>query len=686
MKFVILTPALACPSLVKKGNPLHILVLAKKRDIKKELANLTYSSWKKTAKKSIDEKDITTQVIPGRPDYHISPFVISAYKKQGLTHFIKAKININPKKGLYQLNNFENINKIVYGSESPYNAHIKLTHPFYVGKKDYLNIAHMSDSHIASRMYLLKERWDSNFNKVWCASFPENDKPGEFSNYNDQFEHILKLINNDKSIDMIIHTGDIIDYNKGHYNPEGKNDLDKDYYANRNWITFYKLLYKNYEKPFFSILGNHDYRLYPYPPNPVLISKKIREFFNMAPTVNLTRNEIKIIHENPHSLSINLKNHLITKPHSVRWYSLVINPLHDYYIFYGNMAFLMLDWNVREDHEKGTPWARNVFSHEQWELFTSWYQKVLGLRTKNRIIAVVAMHPSVFNPFPKMGDKKLQINPETNIFYEKKLMDRYTSQDLLDGTFRMHRTDFIKICLGNPHYGDKTHDILPDKCIDLILNGHAHRSGLFQVEGSHVYMRTPETIKKGPVFCNAISSGPFGIQNKKGGLKRVQISPPGYHAIIFDDKIKIKMHYSNLVEIRPETRRDFGEIGTRKDYEVQDDVITRFQFSSVFGWDICNLRKGSTLTKITIFTGLTSDNKVEVVCVPLGWKSYIEESDTYIKIVCEAHERGQGIYYKDTGKVQVKVEKAEEKIGLLSVFWDMTDNMSSPVCVKVPGA
>jgi 3',5'-cyclic AMP phosphodiesterase CpdA len=688
MKFVILTPALACPSLVKKGDPLRVLLLAKKKEIKKELSNITYSSWKKTKEKSIDTKDITTKVLSSQPDYHISPFVISAYKKRGLTHFVEAHININPEKGLYQLNSpYHVIDRIIYGPESPlYHADIALHHPFYIGKKDYLNIAHVSDNHAASRMYLLQKRWDSNFNNVWCASSLGNEKPGMFSNYNDQFEHVLQSINNNKAIDIIIHTGDIIDYNRGHHNPKGENDLLKDYYANKNWILFHTLLYNHYEKPFFSILGNHDYRLHPYPPNPVLISRKIREFFNMAPTVNLTRNEINTIHEDPHALSINTKNHLITRPHSVRWYSLMMNPCLDYYIFYGNMAFLMLDWNVREDHEGGTPWARNVISDKQWALVTAWYQKILKRRTtdSDRVIAVVAMHPSVFNPFPEMGDKKLQLNPETNIFYEKTLVDRYTPHDLVDGTFRMHRSDFIRLCLGNPQYGEGMYDIIFDKSIDLILNGHAHRSGLFQVEGPYVYMRTPETIKKGPIFCNAASSGPFGIQNEKGGLRRVQLSPPGYHAIIFEDTIRIQMYYSDLVDIREQTRRDYGEIGCGEQYEVQDDVTSIFQLNSVFRWHITNLKKGSTLTKIVIYTGLTSENAADVITVPLGWKFYSEKSDRYIKIVCEAHDRGQGIYYKDAGEVQVKAEKAAEKMGSLVVSWDMNNDMSSPVCVRVP--
>ncbi|MBU7046571.1 MAG: metallophosphoesterase, partial [Theionarchaea archaeon] len=209
-------------------------------------------------------------------------------------------------------------------------------------------IGHISDSHLAARMDMLEERWNRNFNDAWHKSSLSGGKPGDFSNYNSQFQHILKALNKDKTVDVIIHTGDITDYNKGYHNEEGENDLNRDYYLDKNWLLFYTLLYNSYEKPFFSVLGNHDYRLNPYSPNPVIIHRRIREFFNMAPTVNLTRSEMNTLHEDPYSLNI-VRNHIVKEPYAVRWYSLVMNPLLDYQVFYGNMAFLMLDWNKEKE-------------------------------------------------------------------------------------------------------------------------------------------------------------------------------------------------------------------------------------------------------------------------------------------------------------------------------------------------
>jgi 3',5'-cyclic AMP phosphodiesterase CpdA len=699
MTFVILTPALACPSLVKKGDSVDVLLAARTRDIADALSNVTYSVWKTNKEKSIDKKDI--EILSGGPSAHISEYVVSAYKKRGFKTLVRAKINISEKKGLYQLHNpFSEsvVTDILYEitpppylnyplaadkcSESSFfsDEPVRLHHPVYIGEKEYLNIAHISDSHLAARMCLLEDRWNANAEQVWRTSTLTDEKPGEFSNFVTQFTHILKTINKDKKIDVIIHTGDILDYNRGFYNVTGENDLSRDYYFNRNWLLFYEILYHHYEKPVFTILGNHDYRLNPYAPNPVVISRRIREFFNLAPMVNLTRSEMNTIHEDPYALRI-IENHLLKAPHAVHWYSVVINPLLDYQVFYGGMAFLMLDWNVGEDHEEGNPWADKVLSRRQWSMVKEWHKKVMDDRKRKRVVAVVAMHVSVFNPFPEMGDKELMTNPKTNVFY-KSFLDRYDPEkDLVDGTFRLRRSEFIRLCLGNSQYGS-TYTISPEKGIDMVLTGHDHRTTFFQVEGPHVYLRKPDTITKGPLFCNAICSGPLGIKNVEGGPERIQLQAPGHHVMYCDDTIAVQVHYSDLVLIREDARCSFGEVASGGGFEVLDTVIARPLLNPVYAWKITNLRKGSTITSIKIVTGLT--RPVQVTKVPLGWK-YTVDCDEFTCITCKAHDRGQGIFFEDSGDITIKVQgESAERIGSLTVTWDMNNEDSPPVCVRVP--
>jgi predicted MPP superfamily phosphohydrolase len=689
MTFLILTPALTCPSLAKREGYLDVLLLARTRNIRDDLLDLTYSQWDKDRKKkerNIDKTDI--EILPFTPSLqHISSHVISTHGKKGFTKLIKVRIHISQKKGLYQLNNYsEDVTDILrtcattsFFSEEP----VRLHHPFYVGEQDYLNIAHISDSHICARMFMLEERWNSNYKNAWGASSLSDEKPGEFSNHVKQVAHILKSINEDKSIDIIIHTGDIVDYNRGYYNKEGENELSRDYYYNRNWLLFYELLLQHYKKPFFSVLGNHDYRLNPYPPNPVLISKSFWELYNMAPTVNLTRKEMSSIHEDPHAINIT-ENHLITTSRSIRWYTLVINPALDYQVFYGKMAFLMLDWNKREDHERGTPWARNALSNPQWEMVRRWHKRVMKRRKRGKFVAIVAMHPSVFNPFPETGDRMLSETPETNIFYKSTLIDTYSPQkDLVDGTFRLRRNQFIRMCLGNSNYGKNgDYHVIPESSIDLVLTGHAHRSGLFQVKGPHVYSRREGAVE-GPLFCNAVSCGPIGTKNEEGGPEMVQLVPPGYHVIAFNDNETVRIMNSDLVCIREKTRRDFGEIGRGSGFQVLDSVHDLPRLSPVYIWQVRNLEEGSAITRIRIATGLR--NPVTVKSVPLGWRYRLEILNGFTVIVCEAHDVGQGIFYGDSGEISVKVElPSVEKMGIITISRGMASDLSSPVCVRVP--
>lgn len=685
MSFVILTPALACPGLFKKGNGLEVLLLATESFQQDELCELTYSGWKKGKAHSIDRKDTELlHVVP--TDCHISESVLSAYRERGFTRVVRARIMLPLSKGLYQINHSSDelvaeVIRQVSPESFPCDS-VHLHHPFYVGDSDYLNIAHISDSHIANRLYMLEDRWNSNFDNVWSQSSLDRGKPGDFSNYNTQFEHLITTIARDKDVDIIIHTGDITDYNRGYHNLEGENDLSRDYYLDRNWVLFYQIVCRTYEKPFFSVLGNHDYRLNPYPPNPVVLSRRIREFFNMAPTVNLTRSEMNTLHENPHALNIT-KNHILKAPYAVRWYALVLNPLLDYQFFYGNMAFLMLDWNMGEDHEEGNPWAEKALSPEQWKILTLWHKKVLNHRKRNPVVSVVAMHCSVFNPFAEIGDRELATAPETSVFYASGLTDHHEPQrDLVDGTFRLKRNEFIRLCLGSNFYGETGYTAVPERGVDVILTGHAHRTGIFQVEGPHVYLRTGDALREGPVFCNAISSGPIGIRNEEGGAEAVQLCPPGYHVVHIKDTVRIVVHHSELVSIREEARRSFGEVGREEAFEVSDHVADFPGLHTAYRWQVTNLKEGSTITRIVITAGNASSP--EVTQTPLGWRHSVVRNDTHTLIICEAHERGQGIYWGEKGEVHIKAAHGVKRMGVLQVAWDMEDALSAPVCVRVP--
>lgn len=707
MTFVILTPSLGCPSLLQKEGALDVLVLATSRKIHHELSHLTYTSWKGKREQGFDSQDF--EILPFSPSwYHVSPYVFSAYRKKGLKYLMKIRIATSMKKGLYELHNpyspsiSDSIGRITPPSYSPApsppdgctrcrfitSGPVELHHPFFVGEKPYLNIAHLSDSHLAARMWMLEKRWDANYENVWEASSLSGEKPGAFSNYIDHFQHILSRIVDDDHVDIIIHTGDITDYNRGYDNADGENDFSRDYYFNRNWLLFYEILLHTYKKPVFTILGNHDYRMNPYAPHPQLFSRRIREFFNMAPTVNLTRGEMSTLHEDPHALHV-LENHLITAPQSVQWYSLVINPLLDYQVSYGNMMFMMLDWRRWEDHERRTPWARRVISKTQWEMLTDWHKSVMKRRRRGKedIISVVALHPSVFNPFPEMGDAELSGTAHTHIFYDSTLLDTYDEEkDLVDGTFRLRRTEFIRLCLGNATYGmDNDFHAIPERGIDIILTGHAHRQALFQIEGDHVILRkNPSKLSSGPLFCNAPASGPIGMKNEEGGSEHIQLANPGYYILSCEPPLSITHRESQIGDIREEARLSFGEIQQGRGFDILSQGSTGLKSRREFTWQISNRRENCSLTRITIYTGYDGD--MEVKKTPLGWKYNLKKGEKGWILLCEAHDRGQGILYSDSAELQIRArDESSEKIGEVTVSWDMGSQESLPACVYVPG-
>ncbi|MGH8247169.1 MAG: metallophosphoesterase, partial [Gammaproteobacteria bacterium] len=62
-------------------------------------------------------------------------------------------------------------------------------------------------------------------------------------------------------------TGDLIDYGRG-YNDRGPIGTDESYWRDRNWFLFYEAIAggTKYQKPVYTNLGNHDWRINPYPP------------------------------------------------------------------------------------------------------------------------------------------------------------------------------------------------------------------------------------------------------------------------------------------------------------------------------------------------------------------------------------------------------------------------------------
>lgn len=165
---------------------------------------------------------------------------------------------------------------------------VRLLHPFMIvrpkqdagGKpasRDYLNVAHITDLHTSTLWDYFDTKIFPNYkpndqnlsggqNRTAAQTLEEIAK--RYNNPNLNMRNLTQLVNtrSDNSfIDLILQTGDLIDFNRG-FNHKDTHDPDKDYLFNLNWIRFYELLLLDYQRPTFTMLGNHDWRLNPYPP------------------------------------------------------------------------------------------------------------------------------------------------------------------------------------------------------------------------------------------------------------------------------------------------------------------------------------------------------------------------------------------------------------------------------------
>ena len=100
---------------------------------------------------------------------------------------------------------------------------------------------------------------------------PAQSKQMEADSYNNWNRSFVRVYDDAKrDSDVVLLTGDLIDYGRGHWGVQARDRLgdDRYYHADRNWFLFYYLLASRdaYKQPSYTILGNHDWRFNPYPP------------------------------------------------------------------------------------------------------------------------------------------------------------------------------------------------------------------------------------------------------------------------------------------------------------------------------------------------------------------------------------------------------------------------------------
>ncbi len=406
----------------------------------------------------------------------------------------------------------------------------EVLHPLFVRRallsrpEGSVTIAHVTDTHVNVRADVYEENLKSNDpsiswdgNQLWYRK----NRVVRYNNFNRSFDRVYTDAK--RGADVILMTGDLIDYGRG---PLGlvdsgryRNRLDEDwtYQTDRNWFLFYYLLASRdrYSSPVYTSLGNHDWRLNPYPPfapgapDPPVLLHNYLDF-----TDEEQKTIIRAAHGHGHDTKYSYSelgaerlakaiggyftgelsfdgSPLETNIQSVVWYLLLINPFLDYaFGLPRGQQVLMLDWGKDEEiynFESARDWmeysqrAKNCLSSlQEWHL--SEFARGPG-KAK-----VIGLHAPPLGPAERWTDEDLQAGEKvfgagqdsrmrkpadgTTVKVERHTLCAIAPKDApigvaaVYGTIVAHRDEFIR------RVGDGAAGIR------LVLSGHIHREGL----------------------------------------------------------------------------------------------------------------------------------------------------------------------------------------------------------------
>jgi 3',5'-cyclic AMP phosphodiesterase CpdA len=417
-----------------------------------------------------------------------------------------------------------------YGSlNPPYNAlrttapvRAEVLHPVFVQRHlgTGLRIAHVTDTHISVR----EDVYEHNLRAAKLRK-QIGANEGDWNNFNRSFMDVYGRAKSDA--DIVLLTGDLIDYGRGHYGrgrPASLGD-DNAYFRDRNWWLFYFQLAagKRYGVPVYTILGNHDWRLNPYPPfapganNPNemlndhlrLTPDKRKAILQAAhgPGHNKKLSYKKVVEDLVSAVKTGgraaidlLKNKGVDVPgfptetniESVAWYLLTINPFFDYvFTLPGKQSVLMLDWAQREavvfrqarNGEKvgldtGTPRPRNSLTPLQHQLTFEF----LSGPSRAKIIGV---HAPVVGPHGNWYDHDLVRSRKIYSGEATGPRDGHPLFAIVPSTARdtPHGMVADRGALGNEKEREwLVRTIANEKYhVRLVFSGHIHRNGLYVV-------------------------------------------------------------------------------------------------------------------------------------------------------------------------------------------------------------
>jgi len=299
-----------------------------------------------------------------------------------------------------------------YCSTTAPRVRAEILHPLFVDRsgRPTLKVGHLTDLHVDVRNDVYEENVKAREYQLkakaakQALSSDEQAQLNTLALFNNWNTSVVALYNDAKlDANAILLTGDLIDYGRAHWGQDaGPHLQDNDLYTvDRNWFLFSYLLSSGaaYTKPVYTILGNHDWRINPYPPfaigapssnnffykerpwkGTVEAEKELREWAGQRANEALraahgdgharkfsyaakAENELELLLENTGDAVKALLRMMIqrqtmnvedtpaeTTVKSVEWYLLSINPFLDYAFTLPNQhRVLMLDWAEKEN-------------------------------------------------------------------------------------------------------------------------------------------------------------------------------------------------------------------------------------------------------------------------------------------------------------------------------------------------
>ncbi len=512
-------------------------------------------------------------------------------------------------------------------------------HPVYItdSSKTKLNLGHLTDVHVSSRQHAFKKSQ---------AQVIHNDQTKDISPpigdlVNVSFETLKDLmdqIGNDKDIDMLVCTGDLIDYTQN-FDPTSMEinstgdlwaamDLElakkdkKQYPKGVDHVTIYSLFkyfYDTWKKPIYLTSGNHEAYDVPY---------------GISPRLGFGRDGWKRANEGipaDHNLTI-YEAILMYGPHfkkilepfnfdhqNYNWFYNLFTPLTDYSFIFGDQTFVGLEWGDSESMLtnrtlRGGLWINNdggVLPRASESVSDKQLQMVdyaLGTDSTQKILF---SHFTYYNydltePLSTRGE--ININ---NNFLQK----YYTKYD--HGSCKDNR---------NQVYNDW---ILSNK-FDYTLSGHSHRAAIYETISNSSLLGSEKVTSVGHETNNdhgitgtkvvvTACGGPIAVQNLNGEMKGHGLdSPSGTWINLNENKIGL---------LKPKTE---------KNAKQSKDKAQQFKPRFCVALDYFDILESESKEKQGVFTSFeSSNNEKATFIVPLhqdlpGDIAFIESMDIVI--------------------------------------------------------